>query len=160
MAYVPNSVELSKALDHVFHEIWQLTLAAGATTSQVMLKNAILESRLLHVRNLLDFFERPTSGKDDVLSAHYDFPASRVDVDQQSGERLNKDLAHLTYSRTRRREADKAWHHDQAVLPVLSRCLEFAEHVLRTRAAYGERTKEEWHTLLASLAEITGSAAA
>lgn len=154
MDYVPDADELTKALDHVFYEAHQLTLMGGGESTDVALNNAMLESCLLHVRNLLDFFEHRATPKDDVLSAHYGFPASPIPVDKLSREKLNKDLAHLTYSRTRRSVADKGWHHGQAVLPVLCRCLSFTEHVPKNRTIYAARTKEDWQTLLRLLSKV------
>ena len=159
MEYVPMVEEITTALDHVFYEIQQLTLIADKATSERPLNNAIVESRLLHVRNLLNFFEHSPTPKDDVLSTHYGFPASRIDVETQDRERLNKDLAHLTYSRTQRSEADKVWPHGRAVLPVLTRCRSFAEYVLKTRTTYGSKTRgEDWHILLADMGRITQAA--
>jgi len=154
MDYIPTAEQVTRALDHVFYEIQQLTLMDGKTSTDLSLNNAILESLLLHVRNLLDFFEHSGMPNDDVLSAHCRFPGSVITIDKQSRERLNKDLAHLTYSRTQRSPADRKWRRDQAVLPLLTRCRSFAEWVIENRTRYGERSKEDWQTLLASLAKI------
>jgi hypothetical protein len=151
MAYVPTAEELSKALDDVYYEIWQLAFLAALSASEPWLNNAILESRLLHVRNLLHFFEGSLRRKDDVLATDYGFPASAIAVEALYRERLNKDLTHLTYSRTRRSASDRAWPHDRVIAPVLARCHSFAEHVLATRSTYGAKTKHDWQSLLVTL---------
>jgi hypothetical protein len=155
MNFGPTAEEVAKALDHVFYEIHQLTLMAGRTDPERALQNAIVESRLIHVRNLLDFFEHSSSPKDDVLCIHYDFSSSPIAIENQYRERLNKDVSHLTYSRTRRSAADKPWPHDRVVLPVLRECRSFAEYVLKTQTRFGEITKENWQTLVAVIGQMT-----
>lgn len=156
MGYVPTPEEMTKALDHVFYETWQLTVLTERGSTETVLNNAIVESRLIHVRNLLDFFEHSPSPRDDVLCTHYGFGASIIPVEKQYRDKLNKDVTHLTYSRTKRSEADKEWPPAQAILPVLRRCRSFAEYVLETGTSYGSKTrKEQWEALLADLAKIT-----
>jgi len=67
---------------------------------------------------------------DDVLSLDYGFGPQTVGIPSLYQERLNKDLAHLTYSRSQRLPAEKPWPHDQVVLPMLECCKPFGEHLI------------------------------
>ena len=97
MAYSPKAQELVMALDDLYYETEQLAYTTIVPPgSEPRLDNAILESRLLHVRNLLDFFEHAPGENDDVLVVHHGFVASRVPLEESYRGRLNKDLAHLT----------------------------------------------------------------
>src|SRR5713226_2336748 len=155
MPHTPISDEMTKALDDVFYEIEQLVFTAIVSTSDDGLNNAVVESRLLHVRGLLDFFEHTSREKDNVLASDYGFPVSPLPVTHVYRERLNKDLAHLTYSRTRRTDAERLWPHEHVVHPLLEQCCAFAEHVLSTRSAYATKTAEHWKTLLAVISKAT-----
>ena len=129
--FTPSPAQLKGALEHVYYEITQLTETLIGTNN-VAVNNALVESRLIHVRALLDFFQRSArsvmKGKelDDVLSLDYGFAPQTVDIPSPYQERLNKDLAHLTYSRSERLPAEKIWPHDQVVLPILGCCKQFA----------------------------------
>lgn len=156
MAHVPTAEGLTKALDDVHYEIQQLAFMTVRESSEIVINNAIVESRLLHVRNLLDFFEHSPRSDDDVLATHYGFPAAAIAIEEVYRGRLNKDLAHLTYSRTHRGESDKVWPHEQVIVPVLGRCYTFVEYILAIRSSYGSRTKDDWQRLLQDLAKIKG----
>jgi len=155
MTYTPTDDELSKGLHAVFYEIQQLAFTPMLSTPDAGINNAIVESRLLHVRTLLDFFEDAAKQKDDVLAVHYGFPSRPIEeVEAVYRERLNKDLAHLTYSRTRRTQSDKQWPYDRVVVPVIERCHLFAEHVLATPSIYARINRDDWQGLVAVLAAV------
>jgi hypothetical protein len=126
-------------LDAVLYEIEQLLKASGIQTNNPWHNNALLESTLVHVRVLLDFFENSSRSirrkgnnqleLDDVLAQDYGFPAHRISISSDDRERLNKDLAHLTYSRILRGPQDKQWQYKEVVGPVLERCEEFLAHL-------------------------------
>jgi hypothetical protein len=65
--YVPSYEELSKGLDALHYEIKQLIDMIAPETSSTALNNAIIESRLVHVRSLRDFFAVGTREEDDIL---------------------------------------------------------------------------------------------
>jgi hypothetical protein len=154
MAYVPKPDELTKALEDVHYEIQQLAFTALLNTSEVGINNAILESKLLHIRNLLDFFELSPQRKDDVLAIHYGFAASRIPVAEEYRDRLDKDLAHLTYARTRRSGSNKIWPHESVVGPVLAECRSFAKHILTAQSGFDSSMKAMWDSLLLVLEGI------
>ena len=147
MPYRPTADELLKALDAVYYEIKQLVDMIAPTTGHPALDNAVVESRLLHVRNLLDFFAFDSRKNDDVLGTHYGFPLSPVAIDETYDSRLNKDLAHLTYSRTKRTQATKPWPVHLVVVPVLKRCSEFIAHILETRSVFADVGPTDWRAL-------------
>jgi hypothetical protein len=96
--------------------------------------NAWLEAILIHVRQLMDFFEHPKRSSmrgrenDDILANNYGFSAQPIQIDATFRDRLNKDLAHLSYSRQQRVGDSKIWNL-RDILPLLKRCKEFADHV-------------------------------
>jgi len=135
--YVPCEAEKSRALGDVFYEIQQLWASTHLTSDQPLVMNAFLESVLIHVRVLLDFFERAHRSKrrdgdltrenDDVLAADYGFDARPIDLAEIYRERLNKDLVHLTYSRGHRLPDSKPWPREEVVIPVVERAIEFID---------------------------------
>lgn len=133
--FKPSAAQLKGALEHIYYEIDQLTETMIVTNNNAV-NNALLESHLIHVRALLDFFQRSDrrvmKGKelDDVLSLDYGFAKRTVGIPSPYQERLNKDLVHLTYSRSERLHTEKPWPHDQVVLPILACCKQFAEHLI------------------------------
>ena len=66
-------------MDHVYYEIGQL-IETLVVTNYIALNNALVESRLIHVRTLLDFFQKSDriimkgNELDDVLSLDYALP--------------------------------------------------------------------------------------
>ena len=143
--FSPTPHQKQTILEAFFYEVEQLLDASSTKTHNTCLNNALLESTLVHARILLDFYERPTrtirhEGKqqiemDDVLAVDYGFPARQVEIPPVERERLNKDLAHLTYSRADRRPEDKGWDYRKVVYPILTRSKEFIEHLLFTGTA-------------------------
>jgi hypothetical protein len=135
--FTPTAAQLKGALQHIHYEIAQLlvTLIAirndeGCALCRKRLSNALLESRLIHVRTLLDFFQmtpKRRCEKDYVLSSDYGFRSQTIDMPPRCRQRLNKDLAHLTYSRS---EYQTKWPVDQIVLPILTSCSAFCEHLI------------------------------
>lgn len=152
--YIPTAVELEKGLDDVYYEIEQLAATAVGATNLGNLNNAIIESRLLHVRTLMDFFEESPQPQDDILSTHYGFPARKVPIDAVYRERLNKDLAHLTYSRTKRTAADKWWPQERVVLPILEVCQSFIGHVLASRSTFSILGRTDWENLRTGVSNL------
>jgi hypothetical protein len=120
----PNrtEAELKGALDHLHYEFWMLmsvvnALASGKVSDQ-WLVNALLESFVIHLRNLIDFFyiERPQN--DDVIAADFFAkkdawekirPAISNDL-SKSRTRAHKEIAHLTYARLHVTPATKGWN--------------------------------------------------
>jgi len=160
MKYLPDPEEKHKGLDNLFYEIQQLLYTNGPAIGNRVVDNALIESRLIHVRTLLDVFQKAESDKDDVLAAHYGFPLTPIILESGYFERLNKDLAHLTYSRTRRSTSAKGWPTKIVVVPVLQRCKEFIEHLLAERAMFHEISATAWRQLAMEIGAFLDSPAA
>jgi hypothetical protein len=135
-----TSEQKQAVLEAVFYEVEQLLAASLIKTNDIYINNALLESTLVHARILLDFFEKSRRATyregnrrtelDDVLAVDYGFVAQEVQIPPNDRERLNKDLAHLTYSRATRKPKDRWWDYTQVVYPILTRSREFVEHLL------------------------------
>lgn len=152
--FTPSTEQLTGALEHIYYEIAQLTETLIETDNGA-LNNALVESRLIHVRALLDFFQkskRSLMGRnelDDILSLDYGFRPQPVNIPPTYQERLNKDLAHLTYSRSQRLPKDKPWPHDQVVLPILECSKLFSEHLISSYLPTNCPEKlREWQALV------------
>jgi hypothetical protein len=103
---------LARVADHLDYEYEMLMALAQAMASgisaQGWLTNALLESFVIHVRALVDFFYPPESAKsDDVIAGHFfDNPGEWERIRPQLSEtlkrgraRAHKEIAHLTYAR-------------------------------------------------------------
>ena len=161
IAYTPHPEDVSSALWDVAYEIEQLVgnfvlldrLMQGETVTadpleEIIHPNVYLEGFLLHLRVLVDFFERQNRTRrknvelDDVLSSDYGFQASRVDLDAESRDRINQEVTHLSYSRVHRRDT-RDWYPAPLARPVLDRCDQFLDHVLRSDAVAKPKHVEE-----------------
>jgi hypothetical protein len=102
----------------------------------VPMGNCLLESFLGHFRNLVDFFSTPPV-KDDCSAQHFVSPEEWVglrerfsDSPRTARDRMNKRLAHLTYSRGDQENYPNAWPiSDMAVeiIDVMTAFLDMAE---------------------------------
>jgi hypothetical protein len=111
--------ELKDASEHVKYEIHMLMATASflskyAGAADQVTQNAYIESFVLHLRNLIDFFYPPQDAKDLMLAEHYvSSVANWNDTRPAMTERLldakrraNKLAAHLSYKRI---VTDKRW---------------------------------------------------
>lgn len=134
--FVPTTHQLNETLGHIFYEIAQITETLSIMADSIVVNNALVEARLIHIRALLEFFQqkirmvRRNDELDDVLASDYGFDHCTVGIDQPYTERLNKDLAHLTYSRASRLPSDKPWPYDKVIMPMLKCCERFGEHLI------------------------------
>lgn len=133
--FVPTKPQKIGALSRVAYEMEQIRdLLSTWPKEQSLQMNAWLEALLIHVRQLLDFFEHSKrfsmrgEENEDVLSVDYAFPAVLIQINATFRDRLNKDLAHISYSYQQRVGASKNWNL-RDILPLLERCNEFADHV-------------------------------
>lgn len=148
----PSDQEKAKALEDIYYEIQQLYRLISPPTYPpcASLQNAWLEAILVHVRALLYFYKYPLNERreDDVLAEDYGFKACQIYNDDSYRIRLNKDLAHITYSRTNRSPSDKGWPLMLIVPPILTRCEIFMSHMM-SRFPPGSRDdlKRDWQLL-------------
>jgi hypothetical protein len=136
--YEPTNEQCVGALNDVAYEIEQiLDLRATWPAERGLRMNAWLESLLIHVRALLDFFEHASRTKvrgeelDDVLAKDYGCDAASIDLSDTFRMRLNKDLAHIAFSRQTRRGDLKLWTLSD-IDPLLARGEAFARHIVAT----------------------------
>lgn len=92
--------------EHYLYELNMLRAAHALLPRMATqaLANALIESFVVHARNLMDFFLSAPRG-DDAVAAHFTadgtFAAAATRaVPKDLRIRLNKQIAHLTYSRT------------------------------------------------------------
>lgn len=103
-----------------------------------VITNALILSFAVHFRNLYDFlFSNSPNPKDDVLAEQFfddptAWPGLRPEVSQSlrtHRNRLNKHLAHITYTRVNQTSADLFWDF-QSVMEGLSPAIKlFVENV-------------------------------
>lgn len=137
----PTDIQKSKAWEHILYEMNELALRylhikelEVRTSNPVFARaiyNGMLESLLLHSRNLIHFFEGPRK-KDDILAQDFLIGDDselklKIDVPSEWRERMNKDIAHLTYARTERTQESKTWDIVGLVTPILQTCDKFLE---------------------------------
>jgi hypothetical protein len=163
--FIPTDAQLLNMLPHIHHEICQMTetLWTGASmlndlssnSCQMQLENALWRSCLIHARILMDFFEfekrrtRYEKEMDDVLSVDYGFQTQKVEIMPHYRDMMNKDLAHLTYSRADRTFTECLSPITKVFLPLLQRCVLFCEYLLSSNLL--EHVPEyllAWETLL------------
>lgn len=134
--------------DHLRYEIWMFfqtgaVLPGGITSPRVdFVENAILESFVIHLRNLLDFFYSDGSRKDDVVAAKYfrsgvlpiDFPAKTTALNNAQ-MRAHKQVAHLTTARLPGGDAEKGWHAAPLMLELAKAIRAFTANAAPERLA-------------------------
>src|SRR5215813_13878357 len=128
----PTPKQKDIALGHFFYRVEQLIFSSmRRLTPDQIVHNALVESTLVHARALLEFFERKSRTKDrqgyekdDVLLADYSFGPAKVNINPNYKERLDKDLAHFTYSE-RVTQDQKEWNYKELVHPILLSAKDF-----------------------------------
>ncbi len=123
--------DLNAAAEHVAYEIRMLisiaqrlkpepdpgTAVTAAAPDELEVRNGLLEAFTLHVRNLWHFLWplNPRNRNDDILAEHYGGEPAAWDRTDPSGKgtelchRVNKEVAHLTYTRTAVGPEAKGW---------------------------------------------------
>ena len=114
--YDPSPAELDTARALFAYELNMfraVTDAIFAPGLPHMVKNALLESALVHVRNLHDFFVQRPSARDDVLAAYYvhgsgeSWEPGDLEHVMSCQQDINKSLSHLTFHRV---VSKPQWH--------------------------------------------------
>ena len=119
-----STAKLKTSSEHVFYEIWMFLaiikkLAVMPKEPKcIFCKNVYLESFVIHLRNLLNFFYTSSNNrkKDDILAEDFlkdvkKFKKERTSYSQMSytKTRIDKQAAHLTYHRSRYNKRTKLW---------------------------------------------------
>jgi len=140
-------LEYSK--EHVFYEIWMLVQSADllaervVTPSGLMLPphwNAALESFVLHLRNLVDFFYPTNVNPTDVLADDFfpqrsrpnGFPTIAPILAAARGQ-AHKRLSHLTTDRLPEGHPEKGWKRGELLLAIFPVLAAFAQHATPTK---------------------------
>lgn len=138
--YRPSAIELQGAPDPFLYELRMFRIATDALAdpsvqSNPALKNVIIESVLIHARNLHDFFSGNESSNDDMIAGHFvrkpngtAWKSSKLTFIASCKGDINKALSHLTYTRVKfkpawdidriRQDVEKAYVEFLAFLPV------------------------------------------
>ena len=138
-----SSDELNKMIEHVAYEIhmfrWAYLMLALQLIKLLLhgnLNNAILESWVIHLRNLIDFFYAMPQ-KDDIVASDYisDWDSIRSQTQkspllQEATNKANKQLAHLTLARaTQYNDAQKPWEYIKISTEIEKWIALFFEHL-------------------------------
>ena len=111
-------MDLVQASVHLKYEFDMLIVTATLLSKpnlDAYARNAILESWVQHVRNLIDFFYTPKK-QDNIVMADFlidieipeSFPRLNADL-KKAKKRANKEMSHLTYTRVGIKLEEKEW---------------------------------------------------
>ena len=107
------------------------------------------EEFLVHARIVLEFLTNSSRCKDDVIPDDFDFPAQELVGVEELATRINKDMAHITYSRLERRGPDKIWKLKPFLDCILTPSANFIGHMASGEVAFiPEDERLEWSCLL------------
>lgn len=94
---------MTKGMDFFAYEVWMMRETAGRLArgeADTVIRNALLESFLIHARALVGFFDRRVKD-DDIIARDY-VPTWAETIPQSlrdECDRINKQVAHLTTTR-------------------------------------------------------------
>jgi hypothetical protein len=150
--FVPSPAQVTAALYHIRYEIEQLAILFQRLSipQETFLINALIESGVVHLSILAEFFSTPLRDrhKDDVLAEDFGFPVSVSPIATADIERRNKEVAHLTYTRSGHTPEQWRWDFDRLVPPVLERARRFISHLVEHPQYIPDpREREEWKRL-------------
>jgi hypothetical protein len=99
--------------EHLLYEL-QLLLFTGQELGRVpipVMRSVLIESFLIHLRNLIDFFYTPRTKEDDVIAADFcpGWNESISNTLKSAKERANKELSHITLGRKSGLDPSKPW---------------------------------------------------
>lgn len=142
----------SYSAEHVAYEIdmflWLVDVLSnsstglGASSSEdvARLRNIIVESCVMHLRNLIDFLYLNKPQRSDVIAADFfrqtEWNNLRPKISavlETARIRANKEMAHLTTDRIAGTSAEKAWNFIDLAAEIKSLMQLFAENALATR---------------------------
>lgn len=112
----PRPTEWADSLGHLDYEVEMLAGAALEAfkdeTRSWAVRNALVESITIHMRNLADFLERYHLKGDDVFPEDFHprrtwQPVAVLSAGERA--RINKEVAHLTYGRKHDGDPTKRW---------------------------------------------------
>jgi hypothetical protein len=130
--YLQEEILLRFSEEHLAYELEMFFATAAellfaGPNQPATIKNALIESFLVHARAILFFFYTEKPKPDDVLAEHYIFPQNnwhdaRPPIPtslRRLQERVGKEVAHLTYSRKKIEPNNKNWDFAQIILEFI-----------------------------------------
>jgi hypothetical protein len=130
MPFTPSEQEIAAILPHLRYEIDQIFVVPHHDKKDWRIRESVYLAMLVHARLLLDFFEHASRKYDDVLCEDFGFKPAPVPLSDSNRRRLNKDIAHLTYSRLRHTPETKTWPWEDILGPIRERAAEFLSHII------------------------------
>jgi hypothetical protein len=143
-----DSALLAYSAEHLIYELWMLdrlnnwpsSLQVHPAEAQIII-NALIESWVVHLRNLLDFLYPTFCKADDVVAAHF-FPTEESylacvgEISEKlkdARDRAHKEIAHLTIKRKAGAPKGKEWDRPDLTNDVLVLMKRFAQEASPTR---------------------------
>lgn len=141
--------QLIEILPHVRYEIEQCFCIPKHDPNDAHIRESVFLAMLIHARLLVDFFERASSKfPDDVLCSHFGFAASSIPMLDADRLRLDKDIAHLTYSRLRHTPETKPWPIEAILTSLHSTVIKFVHHIIEHPPAGADSAElDRWRRL-------------
>lgn len=99
------------------------------------IKNAALESSLMSIRDLDDFFLSKRKKPDDMIASDFGFHCDKGFLTEAEREAINKKLAHLTYRAAQELQQDplrqnpRTWNNAEMVNRAFGQFLKFLNHL-------------------------------
>lgn len=135
------------AEEHILCEFNMIQDAANVVSrahgTNGLLENIALESFLLHIRQVRDFFYgvRKNKWPDDTFASDYASNWESVQPDlprviKEHEERLDRQLAHLSYARLRYKGKEKEWPVDEMATAMAEVVRVFLRSLPQDRAAW------------------------
>jgi hypothetical protein len=158
---VKAKTQLIDASAALYYEVLVLEATAKALSSQTvddpLQARAVIESFLIHSRNLIDFMYPTKPEKDDILAQDFfldpgDWLRQREAegaILQTSKRRINKLLSHLTYTRLKTSSEDSKWDSVGLRDEIVLKLRVFLKHVS------GDLIDERLRNLLEKMADET-----
>lgn len=110
------------SIDHLRYELIMLKATSRVLSNQLNLewevKNALVESFVIHARGLIIFLYHSPKREDDVMACDYfaegvwaNISGSKPQILSATFNRASKEVAHITTFRIGRKLAEKHWNH-------------------------------------------------
>jgi hypothetical protein len=148
MAFPLSNSQIADILPHVRYEIEQAFIVPAHDQNNWRIRESVFLAILVHARLLLDFFEHTRREHDNVLCSDFGFQPAPVPIPKDARLRLNKDIAHLTYSRLRHTPATKQWPMLDILRPLRDRVAAFVTHVVNNPSLTSAADEiERWKVL-------------
>jgi hypothetical protein len=150
--------ELRDVSKHLLYEIQMfgmtMTMLAAFEgidpgSARTTMRNALMESWALHVRNLLAFLYDDRPARDDAVAGDFiegwrEKRGTKAALLGLAQAKTSKEMAHLSYVRARLTEDERRWHHAPIIVELVKPLHLFVDEVSETVVTEGfhERARE------------------